>query len=99
MDLRNMKNVTILPQAQKQTQSMVPTDKFVVPPKCGDPWCLNGTNVRNSNTYWLCDTCSEEAPDAVRMGLTRVPKKTPRPKIKMANANYLSTVLRCQHSD
>ena len=97
MDLRNMKNVTILPQPSKK--SKVPTnstsDGFVAPPMCGDEWCLNGTPAKNANTYWLCETCSAMAPDAVRMGLTRVPKGTPQHKIKTANANYLSTKLRC----
>jgi len=36
------------------------------------------------------------APDAVLMGLTRVAKGAPKLKTLQANANYLSTKLRCR---
>ena len=87
MDIRSMKNVTIL------TEKAAKSDKFVyVPPEpCGDFWCLNGGGtVTNPNTYFLCKECSKNAPDAVRMGLVRVPKDANRAKIAAFNANYLS---------
>ena len=39
--------------------------------------------------------CSSKAPDAVGMGLLRVPAKSTKKKIQTFNANYLSLRVRC----
>lgn len=58
--------------------------------------CVNGGKGPNPNTYFLCDICSKAAPNAVAMGLVRVPQRCPPHKIRMFNANYLGLYVRCQ---
>ena len=90
MDIRSMEGVTILAQVSNRTEK----DIYVPPDPCGDFWCINGGQNYNPNTYFLCETCSKCAPDAVRMGLVRVPKNSSAAKIQAFNANYLSTLTR-----
>tara|TARA_B100000900_G_scaffold47704_1_gene35379 strand:- start:250 stop:579 length:330 start_codon:yes stop_codon:yes gene_type:complete len=86
MDLRTMKNVTLLSEKKEAKNK----NEYIKPDPCGDFWCLNGGVGKNPNTYFLCKECSKKAPDAVRMGLVRVPKDANRAKIAAFNANYLS---------
>ena len=90
MDIRSMEGVTILNKDKGKTEK----DVYIKPEPCGDFWCLNGGQEFNPNTYFLCDYCSKRAPDAVRMGLVRVPQGSSKVKIQAFNANYLSTVAR-----
>ena len=58
--------------------------------------CMNGGVGKNPNTYYLCEDCSKAAPNAVAMGLVRVPENASLDKNKTFNANYLGLYVRCK---
>lgn len=53
-----------------------PVQPYPHPPRCGEQSCINyaGGDPVPKETYWLCNDCSRNAPDAYELGRARRPQ-------------------------